>query len=507
MRAISTFLLLAFVASASAVDTTKDDLAKLEKQLRAAHENVGPAIVCVVVSRSDQYPKPPKAAEPWQLGGFDRAAFLKAEPTKTKLADQLDLSKTETIPDHGFAGGLVLDAEGHVLTNASTIEGAAKIYVHLPGGKGSYADVRASDRRSDLAVLTLLNPPADLKPIRFGRVRLPHSADDAKATIFPGKVGVIMAYPYASAAVMDRPKAGLATVSSIRVPEGRKDSTVFSSVYNYAPVLEYEAKLNAGASGALLLNLDGEAIALTAATAGIPGGDSGIGYALPLDENVARIIEVLRRGEEVEYGFLGVTRPQFPQPRRGIPVEGTPTRGSPAELARLFPGDLITRINDHPVGTFEDLLLHVGSGLAGKTITMRAERPSQPPRDIEVKLAKFKNEEPFIASVRPEPVFGLRVDYSSVLVQTLVFNPFGGRNNLAEIPPGVLASELAPDSPAALKFKALGESNRWIVTHVNGKPTLSPPDFYKAAQGQKTVKLSVYDPTENMGRTREVTLP
>ena len=509
MRLIALLLLFALIAPAFADprdEPTKEGLAKLEKQLKTAHAKVGPAIACVVVSRSDKYPKPAKAPEPWQLGGFDRNAFLKANPTQARLADQLDLSNTETIPDHGFAGGLVLDSTGSVLTNYSTIEGATKIFVHLPGSKGSYAEIRAADKRSDLAVLTLLTPPVDLKPVRFGRVRLPANPDDAQATVFSGKLALLMIYPYASAAVMDQPKAGLATIQGIRVPDSRKDSSIFSSIYNYAPVLEYEAKLNGGTSGAALLNLEGEVIGFTTAAATIPGGESGHGTALPFDDNLVRIVEVLRRGEEVEYGFLGVTRPQFPQRGRGIPVENT-TRGSPAAVAQIVPGDIISRINDHAVGTFEDLLLHVGSGLAGKSIKMRVERNGQKSRDVEVTLAKFKNEEPFIASVRPEPVFGLRVDYSSVLVQTLIFNPFGGRNNLVEIPAGVLVSELAPDSPAAVKFKALGENNRWVVTHVNGKSTLTPPEFRKAAKDQKSVKLTVYDPTDGFGRSREVILP
>ena len=510
MRLLSAFIAFALAAplSLGGADEPTKELAKLEKQLKAAHANVGPAIACVVVSRSDKYPKPAKRLEPGRLGGFDRDAFLKAEPGKARLADRLDLSNPETIPDHGFAGGIVIDSAGLVLTNYHTIDGATKIYVHIPGGTGSYADLHAADARSDLAVLKLLTPPADMKPVRFGKVRLPDFADDAKANVFPGKLALAMAFPYRSGAVMDRPTAGLGHIAKVRFPTTDPNRNMYS-IYNYAPLLEFDSHFNPGVSGAALLNLDGDVIGLTTATATLPSNEHS--DALPTDENLTRIIEVLRRGEEVEYGFLGVSGPtrdpfgrNVPKRGRGIPIVSPPTPGSPAALAKLMHQDLITHINDHPVGAFEDLLHHIGSGLAGRKIKLRVERANRTLPEIEIALAKFKNEMPYLATVRPEPAFGLRVDYASVILPTLI-NPFGGRN-ANEIPNGVYVRELVPDSPAAAKFKALGESNRWIVSHVNGVAVFKPADFYKEAKGQKAVTLTVFDPTDGMGR-REITLP
>ena len=111
------FLLLLLPATARADEPTKDDLKRFENQLTAAHAKVGPSLACIVVSRSDKYPRPATASEPWQLGRFDRDAFLKEDPKRVPLALQLDLSDPESIPDHGFAGGAVVDAAGYVLTN------------------------------------------------------------------------------------------------------------------------------------------------------------------------------------------------------------------------------------------------------------------------------------------------------------------------------------------------------------------------------------------------------
>ena len=234
MRLALSLILIGSVA-AKADDVAKSDLKRFEKQLMTANAAVGPSLACVVASRSDQYPK--AAGESWRLGRFDRAEFLKANPKKTSLADRLDLANPDAIPDHGFAGGVIVDASGLVLVPYHAVEGATKIYVHLSGG-GSYADVRAADTRSDLAVLKLVDPPKDLKPIRVGTVRL-NPTDDAKPTVTTNSVGLLMALPFTAGAAFDRPKSGLATISQIRKPEYKGEpGTRFASLYNYAPLIE-----------------------------------------------------------------------------------------------------------------------------------------------------------------------------------------------------------------------------------------------------------------------------
>ena len=61
--------------------------------------------------------------------------------------------------------------------------------------------------------------------------------------------------------------------------------------------------------------------------------------------------------------------------------------------------------------------MHIGSALAGSKVTITVNNRFGRDLDVEATLAKAKNEQPFIASVRPEPIFGLRVDYSSILAQ------------------------------------------------------------------------------------------
>src|SRR5207249_7227233 len=170
-----------------------------------------------------------------------------------------------------------------------------------------------------------------------------------------------------------------------------------------------------------------------------------------------------------------------------------------AAAAGVTKDDMIVRINGVPVGAYDDLLLYAGTALAGSKLTLRVRGPGGGERDVEVTMAKFKNEAPFVASRRPAPVFGLRVEYSSVLALSL--------GTTTGIPPGVVVRELVPNSPAAAKFNALGNPNRWVITRVNGTRVTTPAEFYKAAEGQPSVKLTLLDATAPGAKEQELVLP
>src|SRR5579883_280024 len=489
-------LFLTLIAGTSGEEPTKQDLLQaIEKQLKSANETAGPCVVCIVVSRSDRYPKLVSASDvPGKLGSFDLSEFIKTNPKEIRLGRTLDLSDAANIADNGYACGVVIDPSGLILTPYHVIEGATKVYVHLPNGGGSYADIHAADGRYDLAVLKLITPPAKLATIKFGDVHL-RSQDGKKATIYHGKLAILMANSYVTGYRIDKPSASLGSVTNVRIPqrdEMKRDTP--ANYYGYGPLIEHDAKLNAGIDGAALLNLDGELIGLTTASALVSDGDGGR-YAFPADENFRRVVDVLRRGEEVEYGFLGVHIDN-------LQISGVTAR-NPAALAGLRAGDTITAVNDVSIRTYPELLLQVGHALAGNRVKITVLREGRA-RHFWVTLGKFKHSQFTLASVRPEPVMGLSVDYGSLLSQQVVDN---GRVGLGG-PAGVCVRELVANSPAAAAFKKLGDRpERWLITHVNGNGVNTPAEFYKETKGQKTIKLTVLDPGELNPREREVTLP
>ena len=110
---------------------------------------------------------------------------------------------------------MVIDSAGLILTPYHAIDGATKIYVFLPGGMGSYADIHAADARCDLAVLKLINPPPKMKPIKFAEVRIARVGSE-RATVFAGKLVVLMANPYLSNFRLDSPSAAFGSITNIR---------------------------------------------------------------------------------------------------------------------------------------------------------------------------------------------------------------------------------------------------------------------------------------------------
>lgn len=494
MRAAGLVLALVGLAAAQpAREPNKADLLQaVERQLRAASETVGPSVACVVVSRSDKYPKPAAPLAPGKLGTFDRAEFLKLT-NDGRAAVEHDLSDVRTAANHDCACGLVVSADGLILTPFHVVEGATKVFVHLPGRAGSYADIFAADGRYDLAVLKLITPPADLKPVKFGLAVL--NGRDANVTA--GKLAVSLGHAPGPNFALDRPRTALGGITGVRRPVPAVNGANPENYYAFGPLLEHDARAVPAPDGAPLLNLDGEVIGLCTSAAA-PAGERGPHHAFPVDANFRRVVDVLKRGEEVDYGYLGVVFQQG-----WVSVTGL-VRGGPADLGQLQIGDTITAVDGAPVANFADLQCHVGAALAGSRVSVSVTRGAGR-KELLVTLGKFKHDRTVIAANRPEPVLGLRVDYNTVIAEA----PIGpGVRVTRALRAGVCVRELVPDSPAAAAFKKLGDDpSKWLVTHVGETAVGSPAEFYRAGRGLKAATLTVIDATDPDARPREVTLP
>ncbi len=460
------------------------DLAALQEAVEQAIERAEPSVACILVSRSEAYAGYPKFApandgsgrlgkfvgpvrDPFHRGMSDQDLKLQ------KQAQALDLSLPDTVPE-SFGSGVVIDASGLILTNAHVVRDATKVYVRLPGNRGSWADIHALDPRSDLAVLKLIDKVPDLKPIRFG------DGDKVKK----GQFVISLANPFAAGFRDGSPSSAFGIIGALkRRAPGNPNEVERSkqSIHQFGTLLQTDVGLRLGSSGGALLNLDGELIGLTTATAALSGSETPGGFAVPMDAGVKRVVEVLARGEEVEYGFLGVQmEPAFNG--KGVQVSATPP-GMPAAAAGLRTGDVIVAIDGKEVKDNDDLFVLIGLGLAGNKARIDYDRGGG--RDtVMVELAKFFVPGSVIASKRPPAPGGLRVDYRSVLNQRPV-GPFGQR-----VPDeGVAIREVVSNSPA----DRAGLQRDKVVTHVNGRPVATPKQFYAemAAAAGKEVELRV----------------
>jgi S1-C subfamily serine protease len=463
------------------------DVLALQEAIRQSIERAEPSIACILVSRSEKY-RPFDTVRPdvpGQLGGFElgqvRRRFQENDPEYRVIAS-LDLSNPDNVPESFGSGVVIDDREGLVLTQAHVVRKATKVYVRLPGQRGSWADIHAADPRSDLAVLKLISPPPNLKALRLG--------DGGK--LRKGDFVLSLSNPFAAGYRDGSPSASWGIVSNLR----RRPTQMFSDVergerarlplYRFGTLIQTDTRLNLGCSGGALLDLRGELVGLTTSLAGIAGGETPGGFAVPLDGGLRRIIEVLRRGEEVEYGFLGVTLDPSGEregEERYVHI-GNVLPGGPAMAGGLRSGDYILAINGTPVHNNDELFLAIGMHLAGNTVRIEAASrfPTGPKQIHQVTLAKYAVDGPVVSSKRPPAPRGLRVDWTSTL-------PLRWRNPI--IPEGVLIREVQPNSSAD---KARLQPDM-IIARVNNRPVKMPAEFYREIENLKgPVELTLLTP-------------
>ena len=149
--------------------------------------------------------------------------------------------------------------------------------------------------------------------IKFADVRTT-AIGEKKATVFAGKLCVLMTNPYSTTfGLKTCPAAAFGSITSVRHRfEKKKSTTRQSDSPSMRRFSNTTWKLNSSVTGGVLLNLDGEMIGMTNANAVAYGEEIGAGYAIPADDHFRRVVGVLRKGEEVEYGFLGVTQFRTP---------------------------------------------------------------------------------------------------------------------------------------------------------------------------------------------------
>lgn len=447
----------------------------LQKVMQKVIADVEPSIACILVSRSERYARfgqGPTLPLRGKLGRFSsrelegHAGFRQMNgEEKEALLFRLDMSHSRYVPE-GFGSGVALNERGLVLTSYHVVRGATKIFVRLPGGAASYADIHAADPRSDLAVLRLLDPSIRTKAIKLGE------GGKVKRAQFV----LSIANPFAVGFRDGKPSVSWGIISNVRrrAPGKPNELDRAKTLHHYGTLLQTDARLHLGCSGGALVNLRGEMIGLTTALAAIHGGETPGGFAVPVDAGMRRTIDVLKRGEEVDYGFLGVGfQEQQRQDDGGVALSHV-TSGSPAERqGKLNRGDVILAINDQPLRHSDDLFVLLGKQLSGSSIRLSVRSRAGIRRTTVVTLAKFYVEQKAIhSSLGQRPFFrGMRVDYTSLLVQRTP--------RMSWIPQGVLITEVQPNTRAATAQLKPGE----VITHVNNRIVRTPSDFYRAVAG------------------------
>lgn len=251
----------------------------------------------------------------------------------------------------GVGSGVVIDKEGHILTNYHVIAGASSITVTFPDRTSVQAKVLGTDPGDDLAVLDVDVPAANLTPATLG---------DSSA-VRVGELVLAIGNPFEIEGSLTQ-----GVVSGLgRTLQGNTSSRPLRQL------IQSDAAINPGNSGGGLFNARGELIGITTAIEN-PSGDRvfvGIGYAVPI--NVAkRFLPQMVAGQRVERPRIGIS---MSPAANGVLIE-TVQPNSPASRAGLRRGDVIVAIDDQPVRTADDLGNYVDTKDVGDKVKLRVLR-------------------------------------------------------------------------------------------------------------------------------------
>lgn len=251
-----------------------------------------------------------------------------------------------------YGTGIVVAAEGLVLTALHVVDGATAIAVIHDGGEEFTGRIRAWDRATDLALLEIVAKDRVFVPAPLA----PDHAIDVGETV------VAISNPFGLGTSVTR--GVLSATDRRNVVEGQK-----------APLLQTDAAINPGSSGGALVNLRGEVIGLITAIITRSGGHQGVGLAVPVHE-LRRALERLSRGEAPPHAWLGVQILKDPVPGQGLKVLKVTPEG-PAAEAGVRDGDILKSLEGRPMGRLEDLREALAAAKAGDRLAAELARQGE----------------------------------------------------------------------------------------------------------------------------------
>jgi serine protease Do len=259
----------------------------------------------------------------------------------------------------GTGSGVIIDGEGHVLTNSHVVAQARKVTIILVEGRKFEGRVVGVDPLTDVAVVAFVDKPADLTLARLG--------DPERLRV--GQWVLAVGSPLGLAQTVT---AGI--VSGLQ--SGRNLAPVSGKrVHRY---IQTDAAINPGNSGGPLVNLAGEVLGINTFINVGPGG--AYGYAIDI-EQAAALSRVLIKEGRVRYPSIGVrigdvedlppqARAQLGKlPEAGAVVAAVAADG-PAAKAGLAPGDVIVAVDGKKVDAAVDVIELVGAHRIGDKVSL-----------------------------------------------------------------------------------------------------------------------------------------
>ncbi|MGI8884381.1 MAG: DegQ family serine endoprotease [Pyrinomonadaceae bacterium] len=259
--------------------------------------------------------------------------------------------------ERGLGSGVIVSADGTILTNAHVIDGAEKISVQLNDNKIYEAKLIGSDKPSDLAVIKIEG--TNLPFLNLG------NSDNVRV----GDIVLAIGNPLG---------IGQTVTAGIISAKGRRTGLSDGS---YEDFLQTDAPINRGNSGGALVSLTGELIGINSQILSTTGGSIGIGFSIPSNMSKSVMEQLIQNGR-VRRGMLGINiQTLTPETAQALELKETSgviisnvTPGSAAEKAGLKRGDVVKAINGERIEDNNVLRNKVAGTIPGNQIKLTVVR-------------------------------------------------------------------------------------------------------------------------------------
>jgi S1-C subfamily serine protease len=284
------------------------------------------------------------------------------EGNVVRVARQVTPAVVSVSTGQGSGSGVIIRADGVVLTNAHVVGNARQVEIGLATGQTLTGRVLGRDPSIDIAVVDVEG--ADLPAAPLGN-------SDALEV---GQTAIAIGNPLDLERTVTR---GIVSALNRTAAE-----------FNLDELIQTDAAINPGNSGGPLLDSRGRVIGINTAilrSAGRGVGAEGLGFAVPINlaSDVAR--QILATGR-VTRAFIGISyldvtaelAREFQLPVQGGIILRAVGPGTPAARAGLRPGDIVTRMDDTPINSGGDLRRAIRERAPGDEVTIRGARPDGP---------------------------------------------------------------------------------------------------------------------------------
>ncbi len=292
---------------------------------RAAAQKASAAVVSINISKTAS--RHPQMDDPWFKFFFGEGAERGAQPQA------------------GMGSGVIVSADGYILTNNHVVDGAGEIEVVLNDSRKTIAKVIGTDPDSDLAIL------------KISLDRLPAIVLGNSDSLQVGDQVLAIGNPFG---------VGQTVTSGIVSGLGRNQL----GINTFENFIQTDAAINPGNSGGALVDVNGNLQGINTAIYSRSGGSMGIGFAIPVS-TAKQVLESIVKDGQVTRGWIGV-EPQDLSPElaetfgikapvnsgeslQGVIITGV-LQDSPAAKAGIVPGDIILSIAGKPIRNVSEML-------------------------------------------------------------------------------------------------------------------------------------------------------